>query len=259
VSELLRLTRVGKRYGLRGPWVLGEVDLKIAAGTLVLIEGRNGSGKSTLLRLAAGLGRPSTGRVSGTGRRAYVPERFAAALPFDALGYLAHVAAAHGLPAAVGRARATAWLDRLGGGSWTGVPLKALSKGTAQKVAVAQALLAEPDLLVLDEARTGLDAAARKVLDAAVDERLAAGGAVLVVDHSSDRPLGPGDVRLTLKANRLAPIPDDFPARDVEIRVEDPVTGQQLVQATEATSDAVLRELLAQPGLHVQSVRTVQG
>jgi ABC-2 type transport system ATP-binding protein len=64
-----------------------------------------------------------------------------------------------------------------------------------QKVAIAQALLACPGLLVLDEAWTGLDQAARGALDVAVAERVAGGGAVLFVDHSAARLAGLVDER----------------------------------------------------------------
>lgn len=68
-----------------------------------------------------------------------------------------------------------------------------LSKGSSQKVAVAQALLADPDLLVLDEAWTGLDTAARAELERAVAERTAAGAAVVFVDHDPRRLAGVPD------------------------------------------------------------------
>ncbi|MBK3524561.1 ATP-binding cassette domain-containing protein, partial [Streptomyces sp. MBT70] len=93
----LCLTAVGRRYGVRGPWVLRGVDLVVAPGTLVRIEGANGSGKSTLLRLLARLDAPSEGRVTGRPRTAYVPERFPSALPFTAVGYLTHLGTLHGL------------------------------------------------------------------------------------------------------------------------------------------------------------------
>ncbi len=67
-----------------------------------------------------------------------------------------------------------------------------------QKVAIAQALLAQPGLLVLDEAWTGLDQAARGALDAAVAERVAAGGTVLFVDHDPARLAGRVDERWQL-------------------------------------------------------------
>ncbi|MCX5211142.1 ATP-binding cassette domain-containing protein [Kitasatospora sp. NBC_00240] len=186
----MRLDGVGKRYGRGGRWVLRGADLALEPGALVRIEGPNGSGKSTLLKLAAGIERPSEGRVRSPGRRAYVPERFPPALPFDARGYLAALGRVHGLPAAEARRRADGWLERLGVTAQADTPLSRLSKGTCQKVAVAQALLAEADLLLLDEAWTGLDQPARSLLDEAAAERAALGGVVLFVDHDPDRLAG---------------------------------------------------------------------
>ena len=148
------------------------------------------SGKSTLLRVVAGMSRPSAGQVTGRPHCGYVPERFPGGLPFSGREYLLHLARVHGLR---GRAAARAveeWLDRLGAASYAGQPLRALSKGMCQKMALAQALLARPGLLVLDEAWTGLDQAARGELDAAVAERVADGGAVMFVDHEQARLAG---------------------------------------------------------------------
>ena len=55
----MRLESVGKRYGLRQPWVVRSVSLDVLPGRLIRLEGRNGSGKSTLLRVAAGVSLPS--------------------------------------------------------------------------------------------------------------------------------------------------------------------------------------------------------
>ncbi|KAA6215312.1 ABC transporter ATP-binding protein [Streptomyces albofaciens JCM 4342] len=204
----MRLDGVGRRYGVRGPWVLRDVDLDLPRRSLVRVEGHNGSGKSTLLRLLAGIDAPSTGRITGRPRTAYVPERFPAALPFTAVGYLTHLGRVHGLRGRTAARRATEWLDRFGAAGHARTPLAELSKGTSQKVAVTQALLAEPDLLVLDEAWTGLDPAARETLDRAVAERVAAGGTVVFVDHDPRRLEGAADARYRVTGNRLARLPD---------------------------------------------------
>ncbi|MEU6169915.1 ABC transporter ATP-binding protein [Streptomyces tanashiensis] len=184
----MRLEHVGRRHGLRGPWVLREVSLTLPAAALVRVVGTNGSGKSTLLRLLAGVDAPTEGRIGGRpARTAYVPERFPAALPFTAVDYLVHLGRVQGLGRAAARARAGEWLERFGAGEHAGTELAALSKGTSQKVAVAQALLADPALLVLDEAWTGLDTGARAELDTAVRERLAEGATVVFVDHDPRR------------------------------------------------------------------------
>ncbi|MFE9062965.1 ATP-binding cassette domain-containing protein, partial [Streptomyces violaceusniger] len=205
----MRLRGVGRRYGLGGPWVLSGVDLDVRPGSLTRVEGRNGSGKSTLLRLLAGIDAPSTGRITGRPATAYVPERFPAELPFSALGYLTHLGRIHGLSRAAAVRGAGEWLERFGADGYAATPLAELSKGTSQKIAVAQALLAAPGLLVLDEAWTGLDQAARGVLDAAVAERVADGGAVVFVDHDPRRLAGAPDRVLRVAGTRLVPVDVD--------------------------------------------------
>ncbi|MFJ9030962.1 ATP-binding cassette domain-containing protein [Streptomyces sp. NPDC102274] len=147
----MNLRGVGRRYGFRGPWVVRGVDLDLAARTLVRVEGANGSGKSTLLRLLAGIDRPTEGRLTGRPRTASVPERFPVSLPFTAGGYLVHLGRIHVLRRTVAEARAAEWLERFGAAGHSRTPMSELSKGTSQKVAVAQALLAGPELLVLDQ------------------------------------------------------------------------------------------------------------
>src|SRR6202453_2821282 len=110
----MRLESVGKRYGLRQPWVVRDVSVDVAAGQLIRVEGRNGSGKSTLLGVVAGVTAPSRGRGTGRPHTGYVPERFPGALPFSGRDYLLHMARVHGLPGEAGRQRVDEWLERLG-------------------------------------------------------------------------------------------------------------------------------------------------
>ncbi|MFI6657925.1 ATP-binding cassette domain-containing protein [Streptomyces sp. NPDC050523] len=274
----LRLDDVGRRYGLRGPWVLRGVHLALAPGTLTRVEGANGTGKSTLLRLLAGIDAPTEGRITGRPRTAYVPERFPSALPFTPHGYLTHLGTIHGLsrPAAI---RATAqWLERFGAAGYARTPMARLSKGSSQKVAVAQALVAEPELLVLDEAWTGLDTAARGELERAVAERTAAGGAVVFVDHDPGRLAGAPDMTYTVRAGALesrtreTAAPVDGPQVVVEaqgppgarpptgtlgavLSAEQTAPGHYRLTVPASHSDAVLRTLLtARPPWHVTGV-----
>jgi ABC-2 type transport system ATP-binding protein len=183
----VRLDGVGKRYGFRQPWVVRDVSLDIEPGRLVRFEGKNGTGKSTLLRVIAGVSVPSKGTVTGRPITGYVPERFPPALPFTARDYLAHIGRIQGLAGDPLHARVDACLDQLGGLEFAGVPLRNMSKGMCQKVAVAQALLPSSGLLVLDEAWTGLDVDAKAALDGAVAQQLADGGSVVYVDHDPAR------------------------------------------------------------------------
>lgn len=191
----MRLETVGKRYGIRQPWVVRGVTADLPAGRLIRVSGRNGSGKSTLLRVVAGVSLPSAGKVTGRPRAGYVPERFPGGLPFSGREYLLHLARVHGLRGEDARRRVGHWLERLGAAGYADQSLRSMSKGMCQKMAIAQALLSSPALLVLDEAWTGLDQAARAELDAAVEERVAAGGTVLFVDHDQARLAGREDER----------------------------------------------------------------
>ncbi|MEU7551613.1 ATP-binding cassette domain-containing protein [Streptomyces sp. NPDC044571] len=268
----MRLTGVGRRHGLRRPWVLRGVNLELPAGALVRVEGRNGGGKSTLLRLLAGIDRPTEGRITGRPRRtAYVPERFPAALPLTASAYLVHLGRVHGLSRAGAADRAARWLERFGAAAYARTPLAELSKGSSQKVAVVQALLADPGLLVLDEAWTGLDASARAELDRAVAERTAAGGTVVFVDHDPARLAGAADAHYRVEGTGLVPVragADGGPYVRIEaagppgsapppgLAARRAPGGVLLLTVPAARSDAVLRELLmADPPWHIRAVK----
>lgn len=285
----MRLESVGKRYGLRQPWIVRDVTQEVAAGRLIRLEGPNGSGKSTLLKMMAGVSAPSAGRVTGRPHTGYVPERFPGALGFGAREYLQHMARIHGLSGTDLGKTVDDWLERLGATEYARAPLRTLSKGMCQKVAVAQALLPRPGLLVLDEAWTGLDQAARGALDAAVAERLAAGGIVLYVDHDPARLADLADERWRLAGGTVTVVSGgggtvDAPARAaviievvgvepgslsrlaeldgvLEVRGEPGAEDSQSAEprlatltVRQASSDAVLREVLNWDGLHVTGV-----
>jgi ABC-type multidrug transport system ATPase subunit len=285
----VRLLSVGKRYGLRQPWIVRDVSQEVAAGRLIRLEGPNGSGKSTLLNMMAGVSTPSAGRVTGRPHTGYVPERFPGALGFGAREYLQHMARIHGLSRTDSDSAVDEWLERLGATDYARAPLRTLSKGMCQKVAIAQALLSRPGLLVLDEAWTGLDQAARGALDAAVAERLASGGIVLYVDHDPARLAGLVDERWRLAGGTVTVVagggrPGERPAQAtvtiqlagleagslsrlaevdgvLEVRGESGAEDDQhsapglvTVTATQTSSDAVLREVLNWDGVHVTMV-----
>ncbi|WP_327698273.1 ABC transporter ATP-binding protein [Streptomyces sp. NBC_00459] len=277
----LRLDGVGRRYGLRGPWVLRGVDLTLAPGTLTRIEGANGTGKSTLLRVLAGIDAPTEGTLTGRPRTTYVPERFPAALPFTAHGYLTHLGAVQGLSRTAAARAADEWLERLGAAVYARTPMAELSKGSSQKVAVAQALVAGPELLVLDEAWTGLDAAARGELERVVAELTASGASVVFVDHDPGRLAGVPDATyavteggLNLRTAQAGSPEPTGPHLVVEAQgppgarppaeaskwttssTETATPGQHRFSVPGTHSDVVLRALLtARPPWHVVSVR----
>lgn len=185
----MRLSEVCFRYSRRGPWVLRDVGLTLRPGSVVEVTGRNGAGKSTLLRLLAGIVPPSRGTISERPRTVgYAPDVFPLDQPFTVTAYLAHLARIRGVsPGAIGplatRLDATHLLE---------LPLGDLSKGSAQKVGLVQALLAPPDLLILDEPFAGLDAHTRRELPEIIGEIAAGGGTVVVSDHQNQLENFPG-------------------------------------------------------------------
>jgi ABC-type multidrug transport system ATPase subunit len=202
---VVELRGVAKWYRRTRP-ILRDVHLTIRPGEVVAVLGGNGAGKSTLLRIAAGLSRPSAGRVTGSPRPiGYVPDRFAAHQQLSALGYLTHLGRIRGLGRHTARRRAGELLERLalvGGG---GSALRTLSKGNTQKVALAQALLVPPRLLVLDEPWAGLDTAAGRVLGELVAGVATAGGAVLFTEHRAEAVAATATVVLEIADGRIHP------------------------------------------------------
>jgi ABC-2 type transport system ATP-binding protein len=245
----VRFEQVAFRYARRAGWTLHGVDQAVEPGETIVVMGRNGAGKSTLLQLAAGVLRPTRGAVhdrpSVVG---WVPERFPADQPFTAGGYLHRMAEVRGQsdPAVVDR-----WIERLLLSEHAGTRLTDLSKGTAQKVGLAQALLVRPGLLVLDEPWEGLDTVARTLIPDIVAEVTTAGGSVLVSDHRGEITSLPGARHWTVADSTVtAPVPD-APATG-EDEDEDEVIVQVAVRRADA-DQAVVR--LRAAGHRVVGVR----
>ena len=157
MSEPVLLVRARRLRAARGVVVARDVTLDAAPGEVVAVEGPNGSGKSTLLAAAAGL-LPADNASVRPGSVGYSPER-AGILPRIPLQrWLLGLARTAGLGREESSRRAGDLLARLGLAHAAAMSLHALSRGNAQRALVAQALLADPDLLVLDEPAGGMDA-----------------------------------------------------------------------------------------------------
>ncbi|MEV6980671.1 ATP-binding cassette domain-containing protein [Sphaerisporangium sp. NPDC051017] len=236
----MRLANLSFRYARRAPWVLHDVRLDLPPGTVAEVTGRNGAGKSTLLRLLAGTTRPTRGTIADRPPIVgYAPEIFPVGQPFTVAAYLAHMAAVRGVPASA----VAPWAERLGMTSLLDIPLGDLSKGSAHKVGLAQALLAPPGLLVMDEPFSGLDAQTRAELPRIIEEVTGAGGIVVVSDHQSGLADHPGLTRLAVENNTVRLIaPTDRALTDIS-DISGKTVIEVLVEADEA--DAVAQKLRA--------------
>jgi ABC-2 type transport system ATP-binding protein len=168
---MIRLEDVTKEYGGWAPRARGRVralegvTLVVPPGSALGVVGPNGAGKSTLMRLLLGYLRPTRGsvQVGGLAPRAYAERHGVAYVPdtvavppgwtvrgaLEAFAALGEVAEPH--------ARVEAEMERLGIAELAGRRVGALSKGNLQRLGIAQALLGERKVMVLDEPATGLD------------------------------------------------------------------------------------------------------
>lgn len=164
--------------------MLADVDVDLPPGEMIAFTGANGSGKSTMLRILVGVTRPTTGTVHDRPQQiGYVPDRFPPDERISAHSYLIHMGRLRGLSTMDSTRRAEQMLDRLVLVGGADTPLRELSRGNAQKVALAQALLISPRLLVLDEPWSGLDSSAHGILTEIMNETTREGGTVVFTDH----------------------------------------------------------------------------
>ena len=254
MSEPVLVVRARRLRAARGVVVARDVTLDAAPGDVVAVEGPNGSGKSTLLAAAAGL-LPADNASVRPGSVGYSPER-AGVLPRIPLQrWLLGLARTAGLGRDESARRAGDLLARLGLAHASAMSLHALSRGNAQRALVAQALLADPDLLVLDEPSGGMDADG--VSRVAAEIRRAAGrrAVVLVARHpTAPLPL-PSGVTWRLRDGAVDTRPRDGDGSTIPTGIMEVETGDGAVRLVgEADLPAVLRTALDAG----QAIRRVQ-
>ena len=147
---------------------LSNVNLTLRPGVLGLL-GPNGAGKSTLMRILATITRPSSGRVlwndsdiaknpnSLRSSLGYLPQDFGVYPNLSAIEFLDYLAAVKGIPAAAARQRINELIALVNLADAARRPLGGYSGGMRQRVGIAQALLNDPQLLIVDEPTAGLD------------------------------------------------------------------------------------------------------
>lgn len=191
VSESVSVQSLSVKYG--STVALHNVDASFPPGTVTALVGHNGSGKSTLLQTLAGIVRPFSGTVhTGKKRVSYVPQRSDVN---DRMALTVGEVVAMGTwprRGILGRASAQdrrtieSAIERLQLTELRSTRLSALSGGQRQRTLLAQALVENGDLVLLDEPTTGLDAVAREIINSVVDDEAARGAVVVVATHDVD-------------------------------------------------------------------------
>jgi ABC-2 type transport system ATP-binding protein len=196
VAEFVDVVKIYRAPLRRGRTVeaLCGVSFAIQQGEVFALLGPNRAGKTTLLKIFLGLCHLSSGRVLRLGqpladrttlaRIGYMHENQAFPRYLTAAALLKMYGGLTWIPPEVLRGRVGALLERVGLADRALEPIARFSKGMVQRLALAQALLAEPDLLVLDEPLEGLDLPGRMLLQEVIDEQRRAGKTVLIVSHA---------------------------------------------------------------------------
>jgi heme exporter protein A len=204
----LELDGLARHYGERE--ALSGVSLSLAAGQTLVVFGPNGAGKTTLLRVLATLLRPHAGEVRVLGSslpdEAWALRGRVGLLGHEPLLYRELTAREnlrfHARLYGIGDARVDELLESVTMSTRSGEPLRTLSRGMVQRVAVARAVLHDPELLLLDEPHSNLDPAAIELvapLIGAASQRTR-----VICSHNPTGDLAEADIVLGLRAGRPA-------------------------------------------------------
>src|SRR6266540_674483 len=194
-DTLLRIERLTKRYP--GVTALDDLTVEVPRGRIGIV-GANGAGKTTLFRLLLGLAHPTEGRVEVCGvdvasdpiavrsRLGYMPEHDCLPLDQSASDVVATFGELSGLPARAARQRASDILDLVGLDEARFRPISGFSTGMRQRTKLAQALVGDPEPVLLDEPTAGLDPMGREEMLALIDRLGTFGISVLMATHLLD-------------------------------------------------------------------------
>jgi ABC-type Mn2+/Zn2+ transport system ATPase subunit len=225
----------------RGVTVAVDVALTASPGEVIAVEGPNGSGKTTLLTAAAGLlpaGNPTV-RPASVG---YAPERASVLPRMPVSRWLLGLARTAGLSRRESAVRTSDVLDRLGLASAASRPVNVLSRGNTQRALVAQALVGDPELLILDEPSGGMDDDGVTRVAAEI-ERAANRDAVVLVARHPTAPLPlPAGTTWRFEQGTITAIPRNTAPAVQHMLVE---TGDGVIRhVPQAALPAVLRAAL---------------
>lgn len=190
MTHALQLKTVRKAY--QGHVAVKGLDLEVPTGSVFGLLGPNGAGKTTSIRMTMDIIGPDSGEILILGaktdkamrnRIGYMPEERGLYQKMVVEDLLVFMAELKGMEPAESRRRMTPWLEKLGIGAWQKRKANEMSKGMQQKVQFIQALLHDPEILILDEPMSGLDPIATNVMRDAMLELSRAGKTLIVSSH----------------------------------------------------------------------------
>ena len=232
-SLAVKLAGVTKTFGSHT--AVNDLSLAVPTGSVYGFIGPNGSGKTTTIRMILHIFHPDRGEIEVLGERStraandrigYLPEERGLYKKMTVRRVLAYYGALKGLTRAATRAAIGYWLAKMGLEKWADHKVEALSKGMAQKIQFISAVIAQPQLLILDEPFTGLDPVNLDVLRAAILEERQRGTTVIFSTHDMAMAEQLCDFVFMIYKGRkvldgtLAAIQSGYGADTVRLRVE---------------------------------------
>lgn len=185
----LKVSNLKKSFGEKE--VLHGISFSIESGKALGLLGRNGAGKTTTIRILMDVFKANEGSITLDGKEfhpkdyqiGYLPEERGLYPKKGVQEQILYLAALRGLDSRTAKKQTAYWLKRLGVEEYAGKKLETLSKGNQQKVQLAQTLVCDPDIIILDEPFSGLDPVNSQVLKDVIRERIQAGKLVIFSSH----------------------------------------------------------------------------
>ncbi len=192
MTAMIELDRLTKRFGALV--AVDDVTLTVARGEVLGFLGPNGAGKSTTMKIVAGFLEPTSGSATVCGhnvvvepvavkrRIGYLPEGAPTYGDMTPLSYLGFIAEIRGFDGAEKRRRVDAAVEKLGLEQVLRQPIETLSKGYKRRVGFAQAILHDPEVLIMDEPTDGLDPNQKRLVRTLIRD-MAADKAIVISTH----------------------------------------------------------------------------
>ncbi|WP_170924713.1 ATP-binding cassette domain-containing protein [Candidatus Enterococcus clewellii] len=205
MEEIIRIEKLTKKYNKNT--LFEAVDLSIFKGQSVAFTGRNGSGKSTLLKMIAGLTTLTSGSIHCNTQHLihYIPEHFPKS-KLTAHRYLCAMGKIDGCSATEIEKQIAQLAEDFFLTEMLHTPLHFLSKGTLQKIGVMQALLKEPDILLLDEPLSGQDERSQQVFISKMKQLLEKQVTIIMSCHEKHLIQALSDTAYRIDNNRILPV-----------------------------------------------------
>jgi ABC-2 type transport system ATP-binding protein len=261
MDEMIAIRNLTKRFG--SITAVDDVSFTVGRGEVLGFLGPNGAGKSTTMKVLAGFLAPSAGSASVCGsdvvqqpiaakaQLGYLPEGAPAYPDMTPLGFLGFVAAVRGFDGAERRRRIALAVDRANLGNVLHQPIDTLSKGFKRRVGLAQALLHDPKVLVLDEPTDGLDPNQKFEVRRLI-ETMAPDKAIIVSTHILEEVEAACTRVIIIAGGRV--VADGTP---LELASRDPIHNAVLVRLDPASADQARRRLGEIPGVKV--IESIEG